>query len=164
MPPDLISFGGDWASYEELVYARYHADIVEGRPYLWGKRVAARFNPQTKGKGFSFWHVVSEGPVEDERTPDLHRCARIGWIAWVILSSDSCLHGFSWWISERTTKRGRKENLVLWAEEHDYVVVVEPKPDYVLLVSAYPVTERRANSLKHERDAFWQERALEPLW
>lgn len=163
-PPVLIAFEGDWGAYEEAIYAQYHADIVIGRPTLWGKRVSARFNPQTNGKGFSFWHVISEGPIEADRLPDMERCARIAWIAWLIECCDAGLDGFSWWISERTTKKGRKENLVLWAEEHDYVVILEPRPEYVMLVSAYPLHSRRAAKFVSERDSYWMEDPLSPLW
>lgn len=163
-PPELLKFEGDWASYEDVIYAQYHADIVQNRPHLWGKRIAARFNPETKGKGFSFWHVVSEGSVEEERTPDLQRCERIAWIAWLIDRCDGCHEGFSWWISVRTTKKGRRENLVLWAEDHDYVVILEPRDNHVMLVSAYPLHGRRAAKLKQDRDDYWGDEQMTALW
>ena len=48
---------------------------------------------KTKGKGYAFWHVISEAPQsnnrnESERIPNLRRCERIRWIAWAIEQAD----------------------------------------------------------------------------
>lgn len=162
--PDLLGFSGDWATYVEVIYERYCDDLVRNERELWGRRVSTRYNPATNNKHFSFWHVISEGKVEVDRLPDLQRCSRVGWIAWVIESCHESAAGFSWWISERTTSRGRKKNLVLWAEADDFVVIVEPRQDYVLLVSAYPVQGRRAARLVIERDEYWNGQPMVPLW
>lgn len=38
----------------------------------------------TNGKHFGFWRVISDGELEDDRLPDLRRCERITWIAYLI--------------------------------------------------------------------------------
>lgn len=163
-PPDLLPFDGDWTAYVERVYARYHADIIASDRTLWGRPIRVRFNPTTYDKPFNFWHVVSEGEVEDDRTPDLKRCARIGWIAWLLDCCDQDVAGVRWYLSERSTSRGRRTNLVIWSEAHDYVVIVEPRDGFALLVSAYPVTERRAAKLRRECDAYWAAPKTIPHW
>jgi hypothetical protein len=152
--PNLLPFSGDWETYVESVYQRYYADIIAQPPSIWGNAVKVRWNPVSKDKPFNFWHVISEGEVEEDRTPDLTRCARIGWIAWVLSCCDQNHECVRWYLSERSTSRGRKVNLVLWAHEENYVVIVEPRPGYALLVSAYPVIGRRTDKLQKEYDAF----------
>lgn len=164
VPPDLMPFSGNWTTYVESVYARYHADLVENTTSLWGRPVKLRWNPTTNGKPFNFWHVVSEGEEEDERLPDLERCSRIAWIAWVIQCCDRGLDCVRWWLSERSTSRGRSARLVLWAHEHEYVVILEPRDGFALLVSAYPVRGRRTEKLAKEHAAFSSNPTPIPYW
>lgn len=163
-PPDLLSFTGDWTTYSESVYQRYHNDLVANTAKIWGRGVQLRWNPTAQGKPFNFWHVISEGDQEDERTPDLERCARISWIAWTIACCDKGEDCIRWWLSERSTSRGKKTNLVLWAHEHDYVVILEPREDHAMLVSAYPLRGRRAQKLAKEYAAFVAAPRPIPYW
>jgi hypothetical protein len=163
-PPSLLNFQGDWESYVQLVYNRYHTDIIAQKIYLWGNHVRVRWTPETKGKPFNFWHVVSEGEVEEDRLPDLSRCARISWIAWAITCCDQKLPCVKWWLSERSTRRGRVINLVIWAEEYSYAVVVEPRDGFALLVSAYPVHRRRSTKFAEEYETFWRSPKPIPYW
>ena len=88
-PPALILFRGEWAHYENLVYQAFIDSFVKPDTRFQGWRVSAQYRPETRGKGFSFWHTISEAPDkknrnEDDRIPDLRRCERIRWIRWVI--------------------------------------------------------------------------------
>jgi len=83
-PPPLIPFTGDWETYEEKVYQAFLESFVKRRVLFRGVPVKAQFRPPFKGKGFSFWHVISEAPDprkrrEEDRIPDLRRCERIRW-------------------------------------------------------------------------------------
>jgi hypothetical protein len=88
-----------------------------------GDPVKVRYMPESKRKGYGFWHLISEAPDqgnrdEDERIPDLRRCERVRWVAWCIQNAHEA--GFSWWENER----GRETHVVIWAEEHDFAVVL----------------------------------------
>lgn len=148
--PDLIPLSGDWNEYLNKVYAQFHADIVASQKRFRGKPVRARYNPATDGKGFSFWHVISEGSQEEERTPDLRRCERIAWIGWVLTQADNSDERIKILVSVRTTRRGTTERTLLWYEEAEYVVVLEERDVYFHLVTAYPVTGKRAEKLRIE--------------
>lgn len=151
--PALLTFHGDWEEYLDKVYDQYMADLISAPKYLRGKQIRARFNPPTQGKGFSFWHVISEGQSEESRTPDLRRCERIAWIAWMIERAEEADPRIRTWPSSRTTSRGTRERLVVWCEDAEYVVVLEENQQAFLLVSAYPVNQRRAAKLKFEWEA-----------
>jgi len=147
--PDLFPFNGDWAKYENDLYEIY-LDTVSRVPRRFnGFPIRCRFNPATKGKGYGFWHIISEGRVEEERTPDLRRCERIRWIGWLLdnVNSDERI---SWW----ENKRGRETHVVIWIEEADFAVVLAKRTTSLLLLSAYYVKPHRKADFLREREEF----------
>lgn len=157
-PPDLLRFDGDWSGYVDRVYRSFVESFVEARIRFKGDRVLAQRQPETLGKGFSFWHVVSESPGrghtgEDERIPDLRRCERIQWIAWAIEAASDDAEGFTWWESRRKSN----VHVVIWAEPWDYVVVLARRRDYYLLKTAFcELKPHRRKAFERERAAYWQ--------
>jgi len=159
-PPALLSFGGDWESYEDHVYEVFLDTFVRADVRFRGVRVSAQFRPETRGKGYSFWHVISEAPHpgnrnEDDRIPHLGHCERIGWIAWAIEQASNGTDGFCWWENQR----GRDTRTVIWAVDCDFVVVLAKRRDYYLLKTAYcELKPHRRRSFEKERDAFLRDR------
>jgi len=158
-PPELIRFSGQWLPYEDEIYEVYLETVVRAGLTFAGAPVRAQFRPDTRGKGFSFWHLISEAPSqrnrnENDRIPDLSRCERIRWVAWCIENADS--EGFSWWENQRN----RETHVVIWAEAHDFAVVLARRdkkggPRYYLLKTAYCLRSHSAAKFRKERDSFW---------
>ena len=151
-PPDLISFtafGGDWAAYETELHRIFIAEIARSGLTFHGDRVNCRRLPEAAGRWASFWHLVQEGRVEDDRTPDLRRCERIRWVRWVIENGADHAEIDSW-----QNTRGTEVNTLLWFRE-EYLVVLGQRQGYWLLRTAY-CTDRsgRIAQLRKERDAF----------
>lgn len=152
-PPDLITFSGDWASYENQIYDAFLDSFVRSDIRFLGHPVSAQYRPETNGKHFSFWHTISEAPNRDnrneaDRIPDFRRCERVCWISWAIGNAGS--DGFKWW----ENRRGRETRVVIWAEQHDFAVVLAKRRDYYVLKTAY------AEIKPHRRKTFereWQE-------
>ncbi len=164
-PPDLIrlnDFGGDWSQFEDVIYTQYLNTVAHANLLFQGAPVKIRFQPSTKQKAFGFWHLISEAPSqhnrnEDDRIPDLARCERISWVAWCIQNAEQ--DGFSWWENQRKSET----HVVIWAEAHDFAVVlakrqVQEQTRYYLLKTAYCVKPHRRHSFIKERDTFWQAR------
>lgn len=163
-PPELLPFNafGDWATYEDVIYAEYLKTVAYGRLEFQGAPVKVRFRPETRHKGYGFWHLISEAPHpsnrnEDDRVPDLDRCARIRWVAWCITRVGA--EGFSWWENQRRSET----HVVIWAEQHDFAVVLAKRttaegPRYYLLKTAYCLRERTRQKFARERDAYWANR------
>lgn len=157
-PPELLPFTGEWAAYEDNIYEAFLDSFVRADVRFQGLRVKAQYRPETRNKGFSFWHVISEAPSrdnrnEDDRIPDLHRCERVRWIAWAIGSADLGEAHVSWW----ENIRGRDTRVVIWAEAWDFAVILDKRRDYYLLKTAYcDLKSRRRSSFERERDAFWR--------
>lgn len=86
--PELFPFHGDWSQYEDELYHIYKDTIVEAGIIFQGLPVRTQYRPPTKDRGFGFWHMISEGSEEEERTPDIFRCERIRWVAWLIKNAE----------------------------------------------------------------------------
>ena len=151
-PPDLIpftAFGGDWTAYETELHRIFIAEIARGGFTFRGVQVNCRRLPEAAGRWASFWHLVQEGRVEDDRTPDLRRCERIRWVRWMIQNAPTHAE-----IDEWQNTRGTEVNTLLWFRE-EYLVVLARRQGYWLLKTAY-CTEKsgRIRQLQRERDDF----------
>lgn len=154
-PPDLLPFNGDWDTYEDKLYKAFLDSFVHNQVSFQGWRVSTQYRPETRGKGFSFWHVISEAADkknrnEDDRIPDFRRCERIFWIRWVIENAGQ--DGFIWWENERWGNT----HVVIWAKAHDFAVILAKRKDYYVLKTAY------AGIKRHQREAF--ERESSEFW
>lgn len=151
-PPDLVplnAFGGDWAAYETELHRIFITDFVNGDAQYTGLRIGCRRHPETDGKWASFWHLVQEGPVEDDRLPDLRRCERIRWVRWVIENAVAHAEIDVW-----QNTRGTETNTLMWFRE-EYLVVLGQRQGYWLLRTAYCTDQSgRKRKLRAERNAF----------
>ena len=149
--PDLIplaSYGGNWEQYLEAIYAVFKRDFVDSKPVFTGKRMGLKKVPYEKGKEATFWHLISAGSVEADRTIDFERSARIAWPRPVIdAHADTKIR--CW-----TNKRGRENRILLALDDFSYVVVLADRGEYILPWTAYPVemTYKR-DKLRREYEA-----------
>lgn len=151
-PPELLlfeSFGGNWRAYEDALHRIFMDEIVRGALQFRNQRVSCRRNPENAGRWSSFWHLVQEGRVEEEREPDLRRCERLRWVRWIIGNAAANPDIEEW----QNVRRG-ETNTLLWYRE-EYLVVLAHRNGYWLLRTAY-CTDRphRVTQLRRERDRF----------
>jgi hypothetical protein len=149
--PPLVLFHGDWDRYVEELYDIYMREVVKGHLTFRGLPVKCQYRPSSKGKGYGFWHVISNGPIEEDRVPDLRRCERIKWIPWLIrnVGRDPRI---SWWCN----KRGSNTHVVIWIEEEGFAVIFAKRSKYYLLKTAYCVTQHRKSIFQKEREQYWK--------
>lgn len=154
--PPLELFSGNWEEYIDHVYEVYCGLILNRGLRFRGLAVKPRFTPESKGKIYGFWHVTSEGGIEDDRTPDLRRCERIRWISWMIENVDN-YDDIIWW--DEKPKANSRE-VVLWLEAEQFVVVLAWRSQgYWLLKTAYLATKpHKINSLRGKKERYWQAR------
>jgi hypothetical protein len=150
--PALILFencAGDWERYLRVIYAYFKQDFIDSRPEYRGTRLGLKRHPVVEGKEATFWHVISEGSAEEDRLPDLRRCERIRWPRPVIEHADELV--IKIWENER---KGEKR-INLWLENQEYLVVLAVRKTYILLWTAFPVTQpHRKALLQKEYEAF----------
>lgn len=161
-PPELMCMSDfpSWEEYEDAIYAVYLETIAHAKLTFCGSPLKVRFNPETKKKGYGFWHLISEAPDqgnrnEEDRIPDLRRCERVYWVEWCIRHADRGTPGFSWW----ENRRGRETHVVIWAEDHEFVVVLAKRDTqqgtrFFLLKTAYCPRSHTIRKFIKERDAW----------
>jgi len=155
---DLSSTGGCYEKYIDKIYDIYINEVVNGYPKLnfLGSELRHTFNPKSFGKGFGFWHCVSEEgetDAEDDRIIDLERCKRISWVRYAILNIQEDGQGeVIWW----RVKRGQKQRIVLFITSENYAVVLEDRNQYVLLWTTYLVKSNRARKFYKEHREYWE--------
>ena len=152
--PELIRFedyGGNWTTYVEAVYLRFHRDFIETQPKFNGCWVRCRRDPLAQGKEAGFWHCTSAGKDEAQRTPELRRMERIGWVRAIIEHADDPM--LSLWVR----KEDAESRWHLWFREEFMVVLGErPRPDgrrYFQLITAFEtLLEHQKRKQRQQKD------------
>lgn len=148
-PPDPIIYSGrtgEWDDYQERLFDIFQQTVVNGKLIFLGLPVKVRWFEPFKGKHFTFWHLISEGEKESERTPDLRRCERIGWIQWCINNYEShpdIVYGVDEYSSQEKDYR-------IWYEKGGYLIVLSKRNGYFLLKTAYLPRPRKVMQLQKD--------------
>ncbi len=151
LPPlvTLEMYGGDWSRYFEEIYNCFRLDFVYYKPSFRGTRLALKRHPVIEGKEATFWHLISEGQSEADRRPDLRRCERICWPRPIIENCDGSL------VKVWENLRGSEKRILLWLEEQEYLAVLAERSGYILLWTAYTVTQtHQKKKLQKQYEAF----------
>ena len=158
--PELVLFedsGGDWSRYVEVLHKHFLNDFVRSKPLWPDKRFALKRHPETDGKSATFWHFISEGSIEKDRTPDLRRCERIRWPRPVIEQFPNKQPEPSarilWW----KEKRKSETRYILTLNDFSYKVILADRGNYILPWTAYLVEyENARRKLQHKYKEFWK--------
>ena len=149
LPPLVLleTYSGDWDVYIEALYGFFKKDFVDSKPLFRGKLLALKRHPVIQSKEATFWHLLSEGKIEENRLPDLRRCERIRWPRPIIEHESESR------IKVWENKRGHETRICLWLENREYLVVLAKRKGYILLWTVYPVIEKhRKRKLQREYD------------
>lgn len=161
--PLLTPYECQQEDYLDSLYAAFLSDLVHGNLF-WkdsATPLSLRRNPMVSERHAIFWHIISGGGSEESaRVIDGERCRRLHWIAPMIrmfnLTHPALGAGtIRWWRSPRPGS----PRFLLSTSDYSYVVVIEERPEYALLVTAYCVEqEHRRRKLQKEHDAHWERR------
>lgn len=155
--PKLENFDdyeNSWNKYQDALYSIFKNDFISSHPMFEGKQVNIRKHPIEYGKEEAFFHVTCQDYKKDgERVPDFRRCERIRWVRAFIenYNCDTTLcegcDGIKIW-SEPYKSNSRVHILL---EEEKYLVVIERRESYCLLVTAFYFDHEHAleKKLKH---------------
>ena len=149
LPPlvTLAASGGDDAAYMTALYSIYSQDFINTKPTYPSRRWARKRHPEHQGRCRTFWHLITEGNDETNRTVDYDRCERIRWprpIVDAVLTAN---------IKGWRTTRGRSTRVCLATPDFSYLVVLEDRPTqgFIMLWTTYTVTySRRRKQLEKE--------------
>ncbi len=137
--PSLVLFNesdGDWDKYLSLIYSYFKADFIDSNCNYRGIKIAIKRHPLIDDKEATFFHLITEGKVEKARKPDLSRCERIRWPKPIIQKVPN--NDIKVW----KNRRNDETRLCIWFEEAEYLVVLAERKNYLLLWTAYTVTQK----------------------
>lgn len=158
--PDLLLFkdsNGDWKVYLEKLHQQFLQDFEYSKPTWPSKRVGLKRHPEYDGKSATFWHMISEGESEQDRTPDFRRCERIAWPRPIMDEFDHSSPGATtcrihWWCE---TRRG-EVRYMLALDDFSYLVVVADRGEFVLPWTAF--------TLQYEHEKRKKRKAWQTYW
>lgn len=126
-----------------------------------GTVVSCRRGPEVQGRHNIFWHVISGGARDDgARRLEEERCRRIHLIRPMVvefnrLYPSSAGGKIRWWLADHT--KSRHSRYIIAVDNFSYMVVIEEREKYALLVTAYDVLyPRRQKKLQAEWEDYWK--------
>ncbi len=133
-------YSNDWNKYEDVLYTIFKSEIIDNPPEFDEKHIKIRWHPIEFDKPDAFFHVTCQDYIKNgERAPDFRRCERIRWIRAFIenykcdsTACDDC-EGVKVW----RQKVNGTERVHILLEEERYLVVLEPRKKYCLLITAF---------------------------
>jgi hypothetical protein len=145
----LEAFQGNWEDYFKEIYRVFVQDFIDAAPSFRGQKLRLKRYPIYNGKEATFWHLISEGKVEEERVPDLRRCERIRWPKPTI-QNEADNHCKVW----ENERKGEKR-ILIWLEQENYIVVLAQRNGYFLPWTAFLITyEHQKRKYQKEYEAF----------
>ena len=133
-------YDNDWNKYQDAVYTIFKNDFIDNHPIFNGQTVKIRWEPIEFNKPEAFFHVTCQDyNKEGERVPDFRRCERIRWVKAFIQNyqCDSSLCNNCDGIKVWRESYQNKIRVHILLEEERYIVVVEPRKLYCLLITAF---------------------------
>ena len=143
----MADYDNSWEAYIAAVYGIFETDFVTSQPLFNGRSVRCRRDPLYEGKEAGFWHCVQEGADEAQRTPDLRRCERVGWIRAIIVNCSAT--EIDHW---RNENRGELRHYIWFAEQY-LIVLADRKRQFQLITAFCTDRQHTIRKLSKERDA-----------
>lgn len=151
--------------YVDQLYADFQRSVLDAR-LQWAPRkheLSFRREPLVDGKHNIFWHLISGGSSKDaERVLEAQRCRRIHWLRSMIDEfndkyPDETFTPIRWWITDH--KRSPHDRFIISTPDFSYVTIIEDRPRYALLVTAYFVEQRRRRAkFQKECKEYWEKK------
>lgn len=137
---ELNDHDGDYNEYFDNLYSIFIDDLIKSPPIFKGKPVNPRYYPAHEGKPESYYHLTHDDYFHtgyENRVFDPRRSERLHWIKPILQNSPcnlNCCNGIYVW------KEGKRIHILFVDEQ--YLIVLEERKGYYLLVTAYYVSRR----------------------
>lgn len=148
--PETVSlndYNGDFEAYFNYLYSVFVRDLIKNQPIFKGLRVGARKHPEHNGKHEGFYHLTSkdyEKTGYESRIFDPRRSERLPWIKPIIENygcNKTCCKKIEIW-------KERKNRIHILFEDEYYVIVLDERKNYYVVVTAYYIeTEHNLQNL-----------------
>jgi hypothetical protein len=137
LPPiiTLNDYDGNYSIFIDAVYAIFEKDFIKSKPSFRGRRLGLKYHPIYQEKAYTFYHMTHEGNDENNRSPDLRRCERMGWARPIIEKCDE------WKLKVWDQERKGKKRICIWLENNkddiDYFVILDDRGSFILPWTAF---------------------------
>jgi len=156
--PDYFDYP-DWNNYrqyEENLYNLFKIQIINGNLSFLNKRISIKRYPIENNKEEAFYHCTCKDYYNThDRKPDPERMIRLPWLAPLIknynCNEDCCEDKPLKW-----KKKYKSKNYRYYLYFRNYLVILEDRPSYFLLITAFYVEDEyydrglRSNAQKTE--------------
>ena len=148
---ELSQYNGNYIVYEEYLYRVFKTDLYNRKVFFNNKPISLKRFPEQLGKEFSFYHLICKDfnhtGNEEEREPDLRRCERLHWIKPGIETNHLVTCNQQCFVAYKKRVKN-KDRIHLLNKADRYMIVLEEREDYYLLVTAYYIEYE--NTLKRK--------------
>ena len=152
---DRASFSDDTA-LELAAWATFQQDFKTVPQFRSEKvHVNRRPHPARSDRGRTYWHAVTKGRSESERTtPVTDRLERIPWTRPVI-ENEACPYSS---IKVWSNRRKGSPRICIWFDRVNYLIVLKPlrRANYLLITTYSPQSRRRLQL--HREFANWKKK------
>ena len=156
---DYNDYNGNWGQYENALYLIFKADFIDTKPTFENKQVNIKRHPMVGDKEEAFIHITHQDYNKDgERLPDMRRCERIRWTRSFIENHNcditKCIECDGIKIWEEDAHKGTGKRIHLLLEKERYVVVIERRATYCVLITSFYIQynhELRKKLKRHEK-------------
>ena len=143
------------ADYHDRAYKVFKEEILDSKLMFNGKEVRIREHPMIDNKVQSFFHIISEENKKGLKIR-LYKSDRVRMIPYISemiknytecqICNDNCSKIKVW----SAPFQGKQQRTKIFFEDEDYIVILEERKDYYLLISAYVVDrlDRKTDLLK----------------
>ncbi|CDE23026.1 phage P1-related protein [Amedibacillus dolichus CAG:375] len=139
MTISLNDYGGDFEKYFDYLYDVFKRDLLHNQPLYKGLRVGARKYPLVDNKHEGFYHLTHRDYEKTGfscRQFDTRRSERLHWIKPVIENygcTKNCCSRIKVWTE--------KKRVHILFEDERYVVVLDNRKTYYVVVTAYYIDQ-----------------------
>jgi len=155
---ELSDYEGNWDKYLRAIYSIFINDFIIAHPIYQGSIVNILRPEISEGKEATFWHIISEGKIEEDRIIDPDRCKRIRWPRPIIENSSTEKILFVW-----ESQRGSENRILIRLTflDEDYIVVLVRRKGKIYLLTAYIIKySNHKKDLQKEYEAYKANAAL----
>lgn len=143
---ELDEFNGNFKNYDEYLYNEiYTKRIINNTIYFDNKPVKLKKFPKECNREQAYFHLTTKsadkGIPWSEREPDLRRCERLHWIRPSIENNHIELCGLPCFIYYTEVNKNGKTRIQLFNEKERYLIILEDRDEYLLLITAFYIHE-----------------------
>lgn len=137
----------DLDKYVDALYAIFKRDFIDHQIIFDGKNVDIIHEKYYQEKERSFWHLISEGEHDADRTPVSFRAGKIPWARKLIEENGDCDEHKIW---KKLNVKNNKTRIYIWCETINYMVILEDRGEWIKLITAYPVQKYNVKRYQKE--------------